>query len=63
MKFGMPFLARLALGVALAAGATAGASAQSSLGQSGLVGKPEGVTIVADPAQLIGPHWVVQAEC
>jgi len=53
MKFGLSFMARLALGTALAAGAmpTLEASAQSSLWQSGLVGQPEGIAIIADPAQ------------
>ena len=53
MKFGLSFRARLALGIALAAGAmpTLEATAQSSLGQSGLVGQPEGIAIIADPAQ------------
>ena len=40
----------LVLGAALALGG-APAGAQSSLSQSGLVGQPEGITIVTDPAQ------------
>ncbi len=50
--FGRRFLAPLTLGAALALGMAAApdASAQSSLSQSGLVGQPEGITIVVDPA-------------
>ena len=44
-------LARLLLGAALVIGTAAAASAQTSLNQSGLVGTPEGITIVTDPAQ------------
>ncbi|NJO32226.1 MAG: hypothetical protein HC869_02990, partial [Rhodospirillales bacterium] len=44
-------LARLLLGAALVIGTAAAASAQTSLSQSGLVGTPEGITIVTDPAQ------------
>jgi peptide/nickel transport system substrate-binding protein len=53
MKSRWPFLARLALGTALALAALPGleARAQSALSQSGLVGTPEGITIITDPAQ------------
>jgi peptide/nickel transport system substrate-binding protein len=53
MRFRWPFLARLALGSTLAFAALPDieARAQSALSQSGLVGTPEGITIVADPAQ------------
>ncbi len=51
MKTGFSFLARLALGAALAIGAASQASAQSALSQSGLIGKSEGITIITDPAQ------------
>ncbi len=44
-------LARLLLGSALVIGTAAAASAQTSLSQSGLVGTPEGITIVTEPAQ------------
>src|SRR5262245_41988097 len=49
MKLGSSLFARLTLVSALAAFVTS--PAQSQLGQSGLVGTPEGVTIVTDPAQ------------
>jgi len=53
MTFRWPFLARLALGTALAFAALPAieARAQSALSQSGLVGTPEGITIITDQAQ------------
>jgi len=52
MKLRWPFLARLALGTALAFAAlpAVDAHAQSALSQSGLVGTPEGITIITDQA-------------
>jgi peptide/nickel transport system substrate-binding protein len=53
MKSRRQFLARLALGTALAISLLPAleAKAQSALSQSGLVGKPEGITIITDQAQ------------
>ena len=51
MPIASSLLARLLLGAALVIGTAAAASAQTSLSQSGLVGTPEGITIVTDPAQ------------
>jgi peptide/nickel transport system substrate-binding protein len=51
MALKSPFLIQLALGITIAVGSVTAASAQSSLGQSGLVGTPEGITIITDPAQ------------
>ena len=51
MAIKSPVLAQLALGFTLAIGMASGALAQASLEQSGLVGKPEGITIITDQAQ------------
>ena len=51
MAIKSPILAALALGLTIASGMTSGALAQASLEQSGLVGKPEGITIITDQAQ------------
>ena len=51
MSIASVLLARLLIGSALVIGTAAAASAQTSLSQSGLVGTPEGITIVTDPAQ------------
>src|SRR5438105_3623216 len=51
MAIKLPILAALALGFTLTNGMTSDALAQASLEQSGLVGKPEGITIITDQAQ------------
>ena len=51
MAIKSPILAALALGLTIASGMTSGALAQASLEQSGLVGKPEGITMITDPAK------------
>ena len=51
MAIGSRLLTRLVLGSALVTGFAPAASAQSALGQSGLVGTPEGITIITDQAQ------------
>src|SRR5215470_5216713 len=51
MAIKSPILAKLALGFTLAIGMASGALAQASLEQSGLVGQPEGITIITDAAQ------------
>ena len=51
MAIKSPILAELALGLTVAIGIASGASAQASLEQSGLVGQPEGITIITDEAQ------------